>query len=782
MARPGGETSTGARDRLFVGSAVARYDIDELDTLAKRPRQEKYVEVRRPDGSVAKARGERTFYGAFTGGFSAGYWNTVGSKEGWAPASFSSSRKQRAQHSQRVEDFMDDEDLQEHQSSHRTIAPQEEFMPKGPAARGVASALPGGLPKDLEQVLFPSRESSLGSRLLQAAKPSGGQVAAERDAPKADAGLAEALLGKPTASSASAPPVEKDRGKKRYGCARPPSLPGVDAGIPTVVPEGRGDENALDRSNSAKVDLQVVEDSVQVRKDVRFHKATSTSDGTAIRMFEARLEQLWQAKTDRHGVGYGQGFVSSKGIPVNRRLYMSSKKARTAKGGQGYGAFGTGVFDMEDHDDWEDVYEGDYSKQVDYDHMLKDADVEEEARGTALHDIATTSHSASAVLGEVPGFVEAAEEEADATDMDLAQWAAPPVPRRFRGIHQSDGNGKEEAKAGSKEHRLLLEFLERHGPERLMKPNYRAELLGEKAREGSTGTSSITAASASSTAPLSSNASAGQQQAPLPPTTESALSVAPPAPPGDGSSTLALSQPAPLWNASSAAAKEALLKSLGRSFVVGETQDMDGKLARHQPFNSDVKKQQRYARFCLALEGKASASEALKDDGGLTAAAREAELEEFGRVYRTFRQENPDAKLHDALNISSEVQMAPVLRREVCSWQPERLLCKRWGVPPPTNFQGGDLPCTQRQKAYQEQVKNGLAKITSGAGNAAESGKPAWEPPPQALQEAAAAAHAAGLPAISAPSQPQVEAPRPPKSLFSAIFGDGDVDEALDAG
>jgi hypothetical protein len=59
---------------------------------------------------VTDAEGRRRFHGAFTGGFSAGYFNTVGSKEGWAPSTFVSSRAQRANRQQRPEDFMDDED------------------------------------------------------------------------------------------------------------------------------------------------------------------------------------------------------------------------------------------------------------------------------------------------------------------------------------------------------------------------------------------------------------------------------------------------------------------------------------------------------------------------------------------------------------------------------------------------------------------------------------------------------------------------------------------------
>lgn len=46
------------------------------------------------------------FHGAFTGGFSAGYFNTVDTKEGWKP----SNQKQK---DQRLEDFMDEQDHEE---------------------------------------------------------------------------------------------------------------------------------------------------------------------------------------------------------------------------------------------------------------------------------------------------------------------------------------------------------------------------------------------------------------------------------------------------------------------------------------------------------------------------------------------------------------------------------------------------------------------------------------------------------------------------------------------
>ncbi|KAF5021492.1 hypothetical protein F66182_6466 [Fusarium sp. NRRL 66182] len=65
---------------------------------------------------VRDERGRKRLHGAFTGGWSAGYFNTVGSKEGWTPSTFVSSRNNRhkdgtTQAQQKPEDYMDDEDL-----------------------------------------------------------------------------------------------------------------------------------------------------------------------------------------------------------------------------------------------------------------------------------------------------------------------------------------------------------------------------------------------------------------------------------------------------------------------------------------------------------------------------------------------------------------------------------------------------------------------------------------------------------------------------------------------
>ncbi|KAJ2850709.1 hypothetical protein IWW36_001678 [Coemansia brasiliensis] len=77
---------------------------------------------------------------AFKGGFSAGYFGTVGSKEGWKPSSFVSSRSNRAsrQEPQKPVDFMDEEDMADLRAS-RIFAVRNEY--KANALYGVAQVM-----------------------------------------------------------------------------------------------------------------------------------------------------------------------------------------------------------------------------------------------------------------------------------------------------------------------------------------------------------------------------------------------------------------------------------------------------------------------------------------------------------------------------------------------------------------------------------------------------------------------------------------------------------------
>ncbi|KAJ7315466.1 G patch domain-containing protein 1 [Desmophyllum pertusum] len=124
---------------------------------------------------VTDTEGRRRFHGAFTGGFSAGYFNSVGTKEGWQPATFVSSRSQKLeQRSQRPEDFMDDEDMGEFGIAPKRITTKEEFLSQGSelqnrrkrvvTSEGSEGIIPGG---PLLQDLVVPVKMSVGVELLK---------------------------------------------------------------------------------------------------------------------------------------------------------------------------------------------------------------------------------------------------------------------------------------------------------------------------------------------------------------------------------------------------------------------------------------------------------------------------------------------------------------------------------------------------------------------------------------------------------------------------------------
>jgi G patch domain-containing protein 1 len=62
---------------------------------------------------VNDERGRVKLRGAFQGSYVAGYNNTVGSKEGWAPQQFISSRNEKKLLNSSIYDFMDEDDIKE---------------------------------------------------------------------------------------------------------------------------------------------------------------------------------------------------------------------------------------------------------------------------------------------------------------------------------------------------------------------------------------------------------------------------------------------------------------------------------------------------------------------------------------------------------------------------------------------------------------------------------------------------------------------------------------------
>eukprot|EP00965_Chrysotila_dentata_P108109 3570376-Pleurochrysis_carterae.AAC.1 len=102
---------------VLLGTAMS----DEEDDARRNPRERAFrakdVEKQQrwtSQQTVHDEQGRQRLHGAFTGGWSAGYYNTVGSEEGWAPTEWRSSRSDRGTRAQQsVDDFMDEEDRAE---------------------------------------------------------------------------------------------------------------------------------------------------------------------------------------------------------------------------------------------------------------------------------------------------------------------------------------------------------------------------------------------------------------------------------------------------------------------------------------------------------------------------------------------------------------------------------------------------------------------------------------------------------------------------------------------
>ncbi|KAF9473416.1 DUF1604-domain-containing protein [Pholiota conissans] len=122
---------------------------------------------------VRDEKGRRRLHGAFTGGFSAGYFNTVGSKEGWTPATFTSSRNDRAKKAaMRPEDFMDEEDIQDLKDNRTIVDTTEEmdFMGGTQAelqGKSVDDSEKDPITRALETSLLPAPKDSVGAKMLK---------------------------------------------------------------------------------------------------------------------------------------------------------------------------------------------------------------------------------------------------------------------------------------------------------------------------------------------------------------------------------------------------------------------------------------------------------------------------------------------------------------------------------------------------------------------------------------------------------------------------------------
>ncbi|XP_074371053.1 G patch domain-containing protein TGH [Apium graveolens] len=164
-------------DFVFFGTPIERED-DVSTTRKKKAVAEASGQLRTLvpwKQEVRDEEGRRRFHGAFSGGFSAGYYNTVGSKEGWTPQTFTSSRKNRAEiKKQSILSFLDEDEKAE--LDGESLGTSSQFDTFGSTAAEIArkqaekeqqqrpSAIPGPAP---DEIVLPASDSIGVSLLLK---------------------------------------------------------------------------------------------------------------------------------------------------------------------------------------------------------------------------------------------------------------------------------------------------------------------------------------------------------------------------------------------------------------------------------------------------------------------------------------------------------------------------------------------------------------------------------------------------------------------------------------
>ncbi|XP_040893988.1 G patch domain-containing protein 1 isoform X2 [Toxotes jaculatrix] len=614
----------------------------------------------------------RRFHGAFTGGFSAGYFNTVGSKEGWTPSTFVSSRQQKAEKRHaRPDDFMDEEDFSEHGIAPREITTSQEFSSsrrdeareKARAINAQTALIPGDTL--LEELISPAR-SSIGVELLRRMGWKEGQGVGPRVKRKARR-------------------QQTDDGARVYGCALPP------AG--SEDSEGEDDEDfAPENATFAPKDVTPVDFSP--RPGVQ---------GLGYRGLDPGLALL--------GRGAPEHIDLFKPQSETRSGLFGDTQRSSRRGGVAGQAFGVGA--LEDDDD-EDVYHRDSMSR--YDTVLGGEEPGDGLYGWTAPQQYTKKRDKSKdllYLGKILEGFTLAQKPAE----EKTVFPPPTLPRDYRPVHRfqpsvhvsglsgvspalaealrtSRGHMvKDEPQQGgrhqldSSQRRVLLGEDALQGPRsvmELLRPEDKERLLNLRNSSNPPSTTTTTTTTTSTTGSHDALQSAGVLAG------SAALSGA----------------------ASSGLQQEALASWRG----------VQASPQTFRPFEKNPSKQARYELYLNRLrQGDKDALEQSLDSG-MTEWERSREREEFVRASILYRPTSSSLSSRftrakhqeddDAVEVSRDqegdvddkqaavkMKMFGKLTRETFEWHPDKLLCKRFNVPDPYPGSGVvGLPKVKRDK------------------------------------------------------------------------------------
>ena len=738
--------------------------------------------------SVVDEQGRKRLHGAFTGGFSAGYFNSVGSKEGWTPATFVSSRGARAAGPARdARAFMDADELAEADGRDAgLLGARAEYAGGGGAAAAAAAASAA----DARNAA--SRPSLLALPLLS-----------DFVVPVADS-VGERLLrrmgwrtGKGVGRRAEGPSAEAAQ-------PRPASAP-----LLSVMCEGAvvaGDEaEAMEEA-----DAGAEEAGGSAEAAARAHRRRRRWAGVAGALLsEDTRVAVPPPKRDVHGVGFDP-FVGADEFRAAKRR----RDGGPPHGGGAHpprGAFGTGVFEAADESVYDAVEAPPSGRLALEHHSDTDSDAEQGARrGRATP--ALTGGAAPALLLGARGSGAASQcpvgyVRADTLQQPPAVFPPPAVPPGWVAKHVFADEGGDHAHAGAavagasaprepvappsdpelrRRCDTLAAFCARNGPS--------FEAMARK-RQGGDPRFAFLFRGEGADYYASLRAAAAQAEPPPPPP------PLPPPPPSEeqraaplraeqrsrllaggvaGAAAVADAAPAPLAAAARPKGiadtdRAALVASLGRTFTRGEAAAPDARDLPPAPPPRVGLHRPVAGLSTAALLGSKFAS------GG---------VEMAGKPLGEAALAAPRAPPADAPLASSLAVAAPLPRptRSSCEWAPDPLLCKRFGVADP--FKGRTRPAEARTfksdtlslPATEEEAAAAAPKfLTPGEAAPATAGsappsflrapapsQPLPPPPPLALPPPPPPPRSMAAPSASALLPPPPPFPPPPPAVHVA--------------
>ncbi|XP_069758060.1 G patch domain-containing protein 1 [Narcine bancroftii] len=379
-------------DFVYFGSALE--EREDQGTSLKKP-----IPLQEQTVKDEKGRYKR-FHGAFTGGFSAGYFNSVGSKEGWTPSTFVSSRQRKAEKQLfNPEHFMDEEDLEEHGIAPRGIVTTSDFASKAKdevqeksrALASVTGPIPGATILD---DLITAAKITIGVQLLRKMGWKEGQGLGPRV--KRTAQRQRSVEGHPMTPHATK--------EKVYGCSLP------DEGLHQSQEEQEGEEYLPDNVTFAPKDVMPLD---------------------------------FIPKDDRHGLGYSgidprRALYGTSGEELGTMFHTDSSRSHSLLGdalpsrerklgitGQ---AFGVGALEEDD----DDIYARDSLSR--YDSVLREEEPEDGLFGWTAPQQFKKAKGSFHQIGYVGKLLEGFH-LGSKTTKSIMVYGPPDLPRDYRPVH-----------------------------------------------------------------------------------------------------------------------------------------------------------------------------------------------------------------------------------------------------------------------------------------------------------------------------------------------------------